>query len=128
MLSSMLSSMLLLLALSAILRCVAEIHNHRLSWAIKPIEHILKYKNEYNVDPYHVTSNLHWMITMIVGVIICPQYLEWNLWKIIIAEIGVWFYHGLIFDLFYHIIFIKKEKRDPQNIWIIKIIRLINFE
>lgn len=115
----------LFLTLSAMARSISEINNHRLTWAKKFVQWLLKFDNRFNIDPYHILSNGHWILTMAAGIAVAGNFIEWPVWKQVLHAVTVWLYHGIIFDTFYHLVFMKKERRDPQNTWIIIILRSI---
>lgn len=75
----------------------------------------------FNLDFYHVASNLEWLIP-ICGII----YLLIDTWKArIIIAVSVFFTHGFLFDLNYHVILIRLSEWDYENSLVGQIVSLI---
>jgi len=118
--------MTLLLTISAILRSFTEIRNNRLSLALPFVRDLMSIKSKFNLDPYHTFSNAHWMLTRASGALFVAHVLSCESLSdslYILSESLVWFWHGLIFDIFYHVVLIEPGKRDPEAIWIVAVAR-----
>jgi len=121
-------SELTLITLSAILRSLDETRDNRLKFTYDWIIKLFLKRSSINVDPYHFVAN-YWFFTS-AGTILFTlnnfsQIISWAWYTWIPFVILVWFWHGLINDIFYHVILPKKEFRDPWNIWIILILKKI---
>lgn len=108
---------LTIITISAALRSLAEIAKWRPRWTWVP-KTWLDYRGPVNVDLYHVCAN-YWVVWAAALALQIP--LEVNTVYLLADLALVWLIHGIINDLFYHIIWMKTGHRDWKNIWIIKI-------
>lgn len=105
----------LFITLSASLRALAEVAKWRADWSWIPAE-FLQYRGWLNIDPYHIASNAHWICIAIAATLYGRRYARlWSgSWYIDLALL--WLLHGLVHDVFYHIIWMRPEH---WNVWAI---------
>lgn len=102
-----------LLALSAVFRSVQEIKHFRRAWSWLP-EVFFRTDGWMNIDGYHIISNGHWMAAAGAGALFLWCYMKaWSVkrgaWSAAWLVLLIWFAHGLVFDLFYHVLFMKPQ-------------------
>ena len=110
-----------LIALSAAFRSLQEIGKWRPFHTWLP-ETWITYRGPLNLDLYHFVSALHWLCMFLAGAHWIQQGIHLIIGANFLLNIAlVWFIHGLLNDLFYHIIWMKPGYRDWQEMWIIQI-------
>lgn len=97
----------MLIVLSAAFRTLAEIAKWRRDWSWIPVE-FFTYRGPLNIDPYHFASNLHWTC-LVVAVWIYRNKTDNPKYPGIFYYVFLWVVHGIINDLFYHVIWMKPE-------------------
>jgi len=119
--------MWLMLILSAMFRSVSEIAVWRITWTNLPIWAV-NHIGWLRIDGYHISSNAHWVCMAVFGGLYVDQYscfiagAPW--WHVALAAIGIWWLHGFIFDLFYHVLFMKKgRKQNFIKLWFKELFR-----